>query len=100
MTVLHTRRVGNKKDGDFKAVTLQCLCALKVTATSAFNKRKRFRSPRKIRCMFKCSVRRVEQDDHLEVQAGTHDHNYGPFTDQDVHLQGRALTLEQRKEVI
>ena len=35
MTVLHTRRVDNKKEGDIKAVTLQCSCTPKVTATSA-----------------------------------------------------------------
>ena len=100
MTVLHTRRVGNKKEGGIKAVTLQCSCAPKVTASLAFNKCNRVRSRRGTGCMFKCSLRRVEQEDHWEVQVGTHDHNHGPFTDQSVHPYGRALTEEQRKEVI
>ena len=76
MTVLHTRRVGNKKEDDIKAVTLQFKCAPKVTAAAAFNKRKRVRSRRGTGCMFKFYVRRVEQEKYWEVQVGTHDHNH------------------------
>ena len=52
VTFLHTRRVGKKKEGEIKAIDLQCSCAPNEAASSAPYHHKRVRARRKIDCLF------------------------------------------------
>ena len=65
LTIKHTRRVGNKKDGDIKAVVLYCSCGAQQPrprpqpeAEAEQQQRKRVRGSRGTGCTFNCTIRR------------------------------------------
>ncbi|BBN03020.1 hypothetical protein Mp_2g20030 [Marchantia polymorpha subsp. ruderalis] len=104
LTIKHTRRVGNKKDGDIKAVVLYCSCGAQQPrpqpqAEAEQQQRKRVRGSRGIGCTFNCTIRR-QNGTEWAVFFDDKEHNHALFADPSIHPQGRALTPAQRQEVI
>ena len=61
LTIKHTRRVGNKKDGDIKAVVLYCSCGAQQPrpqpkAEAEQQQRKRVRGSQGTGCTFNCTM--------------------------------------------
>ena len=92
--ILHTRKVGNKVDGQIKAIVLQCSNAGQPRLTA----QKRRTISHETGCKFKVAVRR--QDVMWQVEVEVAEHNHEPFVHPSAHPLGRPLNLQQQEYVI
>ena len=83
----HTRRVGNKKNGDVKDVILVCSQSNPPVIPPGARRRQLMSSSRSTGCLFKASIRQGEDGD-LQVQVANREHNHEPFAHQSAHPQG------------
>nr|CCA18209.1 conserved hypothetical protein [Albugo laibachii Nc14] len=94
VVVKRTKKVGDRKDGDMKALIL----AFSQSNPPAIREgpRRRVSSSGSTGCLFKASIRRQESGD-WQVQNANEKHKHEPFSHQSAHTRGRALTEESQQ---
>ena len=97
VAIRRTRRIGNRKVGDVKAVYLDCYRSHLPSIRT--RPRHRISSSSKTGCLFKTIVRRLKTGD-WQVQVANGEHNHEPFTHKAAHPQGRYLTEPNRQSVL
>ncbi|RKF55448.1 hypothetical protein GcM3_201045 [Golovinomyces cichoracearum] len=99
LVVLHTRRVGNKKDGAIKALILNCSKGRRTRKEqNPDKKRVRVGTIKATGCLFAASIRLEDELWQVEVDNG--EHNHESYVHVSAHPQGRRLTEEQNAGVL
>ena len=97
VAIRRTRRIGNRKVGDVKAVDLDCYRS--HLPSIRIGPRHRISSSSRTGCWFKARVRRLKTED-WQVQVSNGEHNPEPFTHKAAHSQERYLTEPNRQSVL
>ncbi|CAJ2651962.1 unnamed protein product [Trifolium pratense] len=99
LVVLHTRRVGNKKEGAIKALILNYSRGRRTRKEqNPDKKRVRVGTIKATGCLCAASIRL--EDELWQVEVDNEEHNHELYVHESAHPQGRRLTEEQNAGVL